>query len=132
MYFSSSPCVSHALPSNRPPFYYVNSLNAHLNPILQLLALLGAHHILHVSRISVNDIWRGIKIMKLIIQFLELSVFTSLLGPNTYHITLLPNMLSYFSTKFYLERLQNFFIFVTRILTIILRKILPEITLKPL
>jgi hypothetical protein len=33
----------------------VNPLNAQLNPICHLLALLGAHHILHVSRIRVND-----------------------------------------------------------------------------
>ena len=32
----------------------VNSLNAELNPICYLLALLGAHHLLHVSRIRVN------------------------------------------------------------------------------
>jgi len=32
----------------------VNALNAELNPICHLLALLGAHHILHVSRIRVN------------------------------------------------------------------------------
>ena len=31
-----------------------NPLNAELNPICHLLALLGAHHILHVSRIWVN------------------------------------------------------------------------------
>ena len=31
-----------------------NPLNAKLNPIFHLLALLGAHHILHVSRIKVN------------------------------------------------------------------------------
>ena len=31
-----------------------NPLNAELNPICHLLALLGAHHILHVSRIRVN------------------------------------------------------------------------------
>ena len=30
-------------------------LNAELNPICHLLALLGAHHILHVCRIRVND-----------------------------------------------------------------------------
>jgi hypothetical protein len=30
-----------------------NLLNAELNPICHLLALLGAHHILHVSRIRV-------------------------------------------------------------------------------
>jgi hypothetical protein len=29
-------------------------LNAELNPICHLLALLGAHHILHVSRIRVK------------------------------------------------------------------------------
>ena len=32
-----------------------NPLNAELNPICHLLALLGAHHILHVSRIRVNE-----------------------------------------------------------------------------
>ena len=31
-----------------------NPLNAELYPICHLLELLGAHHILHVSRISVN------------------------------------------------------------------------------
>ena len=31
-----------------------NSLNAELNPTCYLLALLGAHHILHVSRETVN------------------------------------------------------------------------------
>jgi hypothetical protein len=33
---------------------YFNPLNAELNPISHLLALLGAHHILHVSRIRVK------------------------------------------------------------------------------
>jgi hypothetical protein len=32
----------------------INPLNAEINPICHLLALLGAHHILHVSRIRVN------------------------------------------------------------------------------
>jgi len=32
----------------------LNNLNAELNPICHLLALLGAHHILHVSRVRVN------------------------------------------------------------------------------
>jgi hypothetical protein len=31
-----------------------NPLNTELNPICHLLALLGAHHILHVSRVRVN------------------------------------------------------------------------------
>ena len=34
----------------------INPLNAELNPICHLLALLGAHHILNVSRIRVNTI----------------------------------------------------------------------------
>jgi len=32
----------------------VNPFNAELNPICHLLALLGAHHIFHVSELSVN------------------------------------------------------------------------------
>jgi len=36
----------------------LNPLNAELNPICHLLALLGAHHILHISRIRVNLIIR--------------------------------------------------------------------------
>jgi len=36
----------------------INPLNAELNPICHLLALLVAHHILHISRIRVNiDQW---------------------------------------------------------------------------
>jgi len=32
----------------------INPLNAELNPICYMLALLGAHHFLHVSRIRVK------------------------------------------------------------------------------
>jgi hypothetical protein len=32
----------------------INPLNTELNPICYLLALLGSHHILHISRIRVN------------------------------------------------------------------------------
>ena len=35
-------------------YHEFNPLNAELNHISHLLALLGAHHIFHVSRISVN------------------------------------------------------------------------------
>ena len=34
--------------------YLINPLNAELNPICHLLALVGAHNILHVSRVMVN------------------------------------------------------------------------------
>jgi len=33
----------------------INPLNAELNPICHLLALLGAHHILHIGRIRVKQ-----------------------------------------------------------------------------
>jgi len=32
----------------------INPLNAEINPICHLLALLGAHHIFHISRIRVK------------------------------------------------------------------------------
>jgi hypothetical protein len=35
---------------------YINPLNAELNSICHLLALLGAHHILHVSGVRVNNL----------------------------------------------------------------------------
>jgi hypothetical protein len=40
---------------------FFNPLNAELNPIRHLLALLGTHYILHVSRIRVKDLtkWRA-------------------------------------------------------------------------
>ena len=34
--------------------FIVNPLDAELNPVRHLLALVGAHHILHVSRVRVN------------------------------------------------------------------------------
>ena len=36
--------------------HYINHLNAELNPICHLLALLGAHRILYVSRIRVKSL----------------------------------------------------------------------------
>jgi hypothetical protein len=35
---------------------HINPLNTELNPICHLLALVGAHHIPHISRVSVNMI----------------------------------------------------------------------------
>jgi hypothetical protein len=35
---------------------FINPLNAELNPICYFLALLGAHHFLHVSRIRVKGV----------------------------------------------------------------------------
>jgi len=49
--------VSAVKPKKCPNFsnsIYFNPLNAELNPVCHLLALLGAHHILHVSRVRVK------------------------------------------------------------------------------
>jgi len=37
-----------------PKVAHINLLNAELNPVCHLLALLAAHHILHLRRIRVN------------------------------------------------------------------------------
>jgi hypothetical protein len=54
------------------PGFLLNPLHAKLNPICYLLALLAAHHILHVSRIRVNDNWDvigpGVALHKLLIS----------------------------------------------------------------
>ena len=53
-------CIIHILYTGCAKIKKNNSgakrLNAELNPICPLLALLGAHHILHVSRIRVNTV----------------------------------------------------------------------------
>jgi len=41
---------------NHTPIYFI-PLNAELNPTCHLLALLGVHHIFHVSRIRVNGLF---------------------------------------------------------------------------
>ena len=42
--------------SNGQGVIYDNPLNAELNPIRHLLALVGARHIVHVSRVMVNPL----------------------------------------------------------------------------
>ena len=44
----------------------LNPLNAELNPICHFLALWGTHHILHVSRVSVNDLYSSPNILRAI------------------------------------------------------------------
>jgi len=44
----------------------LNPLNAELNPICHLPAFLGAHHILHVSRIRVNYMYTSPNIVRVI------------------------------------------------------------------
>jgi len=47
------------------PLIVINPLNAELNPIY-LLALFGAHHFLHVSRIRVNKVTNKVQLYRLI------------------------------------------------------------------
>jgi len=51
--------MQHLEGSGTPVLYIgrtvINPLNAELNPICHLLALLGSHLILHISRIRVKD-----------------------------------------------------------------------------
>ena len=47
-------CVNHLNPTGYVMHHQFNPLNAELNPICHLLALLGVHHFLHVGRIRVN------------------------------------------------------------------------------
>ena len=51
------PTVTTAHTLSAVVFNALNPLNAELNRICHLLALFGAHHILHVSRIRVNALW---------------------------------------------------------------------------
>jgi hypothetical protein len=69
-------CKTHLLLNLPISSLILNPLNAELNPICCLLALLGAHHFLHVSRIRVNRlqavISNVIMSMKLSFQFCPL------------------------------------------------------------
>ena len=44
----------------------LNPLNPELNPICHLLALLGAHHILHISRIRVKPASPNVRLCDLV------------------------------------------------------------------
>ena len=43
---------------------HINPLNAELNPIRHLLALVGARHIVHVSRVRVNMLWAKSRVFR--------------------------------------------------------------------
>jgi len=51
-----------------------NLLNGELNPICHLLALLGAHHILHISRIRVKRNFIADNLQCFFLAFLILSL----------------------------------------------------------
>jgi hypothetical protein len=54
LYVRASVYVFHVTKNDRRMGHF-NPLNAELNPICHLLILLGAHHILHVSRVRVKQ-----------------------------------------------------------------------------
>jgi hypothetical protein len=81
----------------------LNPLNAELNPICHLLALLGAHHILHVSKIRVNvcvcttvppwigggGFWNGIRHSSVLCSVFSEKIhgtFASVRGANPWYV----------------------------------------------
>ena len=62
----------------------LNHLNAELNPICHLLALLGAHHILHVGRIRVNA--SGASIFSVILYTIIYTILYTILCTILYTI----------------------------------------------
>ena len=56
--------------SNSPALIPVNPLNPELNPICYLLALLGAHHFLYVSRIRVK-----LLILRLLMSYIYIYIY---------------------------------------------------------
>jgi len=48
----------------------VNTLNAELNPIWYLLALLGVHHFLHLSRIRVKSLT-----LRLLMSYIHIYIY---------------------------------------------------------
>jgi len=72
----------------------INPLKNQLNPICHLLALLGAHHILHVSRIRVKtnlDIRTGTMGLRCIIQSSHYPAVPSEDSPTNHHCTMVRN-----------------------------------------
>jgi len=63
--------------------FEINPLNAELNPICHLLALLGAHHILHVSRVRVKICRTRLSVSPCLI--LSMSVNQETLNVNLVH-----------------------------------------------
>ena len=69
----------------------INPLNAELNAICHLMALLGAHHIFHVSRITVNAVK-----MNEISQIVHFALWVSLLNtkPKCHNFTIISQLLT--------------------------------------
>ena len=62
-------------------YIYINPLNAELNPICYLLALLGAHHFLHISRIRVKSL-----ILRLLMSYIYIYIYIYIYTHTHTHI----------------------------------------------
>ena len=76
--------------------YVLNPLNAELNPICCLLALLGAHHFLRVSRIRV-------KLIDAVTAVLEHHSCTQLSEYSTVHTSCIVQLLLFYTLRFVIE-----------------------------
>ena len=56
LYTLNVKCLSGCAERNVPLGLFINPLNDELNPIRHLLALVGARHIVHISRITVKPL----------------------------------------------------------------------------
>ena len=54
---------------------HINPLNAELNPIYHLLALLGVHHFLHVSKIRVKSLT-----LRLLMSYIYIYIYIYIYG----------------------------------------------------
>ena len=69
--------------------HLLNPLNAELNPICHLLALLGAHPILHVSRIRVNSGVKGLNVpWKISCTFIHFILWMNILAVTGFKLLL--------------------------------------------
>jgi len=75
-YLSFRSCDScRRLPEPKHHSFLFNPLNAELNPICCLLALLGAHHFLHVSRIRVKSLT-----LRLLMSYIYIYIYIYIYG----------------------------------------------------
>ena len=91
--------------------YVFNPLNAKLNPICNLLALLGAQYILHISRLKVNNglpiIIRPYRIIRLFRPFVRMRItpHSGWLSCHSLQYTAEPDSIKTFYRRITLERI---------------------------
>ena len=112
---SSISCLEACCAAVLPPSVNadINPLNAELNPICHLLALLGAHHILHVNRIRVkvsssSGVCASAAVtFEMPSEYRNISVKTSSLNVQTFKETFLDDRSVQHSPAFYFSAQQK-------------------------